>query len=419
MSKPLINQIVGGYKFVWMEEKVEIIVNRIRETKVSTTAELNIDCTAPGRDHPHVKQTTLSLSSSAPREKLAKELKSAVPGIEWVIILEQLCVKALEEIRRGEPVVILGSDNEVSPPEYLIEPFIIRNQPNVIFGEPGSAKTTFALILASILTISWIDNPGKLLCPVKPCRVLWLDWETDRAVINWQLSCIQRGHGFELPYEIFYRRCSIPLADDLEQIKASLDEYHADVTFFDSLGLACGGDLNSAEPALRFFSAYRQLNTTGVLLAHTARNTEQSNRHIFGSMFFEAQARNIWEIVKSQDDEDSIVIGLYHKKPPPFGKLRKPLGYKFSFDEGSKETYFEYHDPKSVSELLDRMNTNTRILEFLKSGAKTPKEIQTELGIGESTCRVTIKRLKDKNLLTKIGDSYGLLSKFYEPLQGV
>ena len=32
-----------------------------------------------------------------------------------------------------------------------------------------------------------------------------------------------------MPYEIYYRRCSIPLADDLEQIKQAIDEYKATV----------------------------------------------------------------------------------------------------------------------------------------------------------------------------------------------
>jgi hypothetical protein len=127
-------------------------------------------------------------------------------------------------------------------------------------------------------------------------------------------------------------------------------------------------------------------------------------------MFFEAQARNIWEIVKSQDDENSIVVGLYHKKPPPFGKLHKPLGYKFTFDEGNKETYFEYHDPKSVDELVKRMNATTQILEVLKRDKMTPKKLIEETCLGESSVRVSIKRLKDKGLIIKIGDEYGLPS---------
>jgi len=408
MSRPSILKTISGYYLNWREEQVRIDVSRIRETKVSTMAEILITSTAPGLSSGHLTQTTFSLTANDARPKLAKELNKRLE-IDWGSILEQLCVLVLEEIRRGEPVVILGQEGvKVEPPEYLIDPFVIRNQPNVFFGEPGSAKSTLGLVLACALTAGWQDNPGHLIVSSKTERCLWLDWETDRSVIAWQLDCIKRGNDFKQPFEIYYRRCSIPLADDLEQIKQSIDEYKATCIFIDSLGLACGGDLNSAEPVLRFFTAYRQLNTTGILLGHTARYTESHDKHIYGSMFFEAQSRNVWEMVKSiGDEDDSIAVGLYHKKPPPFGKLHKPLGYKFTFDEGNGETYFEYHDPKSVDDLLKRMGTNTRILEELKTGLLTPKELE-ERGIKNP--RTALSRLKKKGLVTLIGkETYGLV----------
>jgi hypothetical protein len=407
MSKPIVTSILGGYSLEWESEQIKINVSRIRETKVSTMAEILITCTSPGIA-PHIKQTTFSLTANDARPKLAKELEKIYKA-EWDIILEQLCVKVLAEIRRGEPVVILGQDGtKAEPPEYLVDPYVIRNQPNVFFGEPGAAKSTWGIILACALTVSWRDNPGRLIVADKTERCLWLDYETDKKVIGWQLGCIKRGNNFEKPCEIYYRRCSIPLADDLEQIKQSIDEYKATVIFIDSLGLACGGDLNSAEPALRFFSAYRQLNVTGVLLGHTARNTESHDKHIFGSMFFEAQSRNVWEMVKSiGDDDNSISVGLYHKKPPPFGKLHNPLGYKFTFDNDNNETYFEYNDPKSVDELLERMGTNTKIIEALKAGPLTPKELEDK---GIKNPRTPLSRLKKKGIVTLIGkETYGLV----------
>jgi len=407
MSKPIITSVLGGYSLEWESEQIKINVSRIRETKISTFAEILITCTAPGLATPHIKQTTFSLTANDARPKLAKELMKIYKA-EWDVILEQLCVKVLAEIRRGEPVVILGQDGtKAEPPEYLIDPYIIKNQPNIFFGEPGSAKTTWGLVMASAITINWKDNQGKLIIHSQPERCLWLDYETDQSVINWQLACIRRGNNIEIANEIYYRRCSTPLADDLEQIKQAIDEYRASCLFIDSLGLACGGDLNSAEPALRFFGAHRQLNITSVILAHTARNTESNNKHIYGSMFFEAQARNIWEIVKSNDDENSIVIGLYHKKPPPFSKLHQPLGYKFTFDDDSHGTYFEWHDPKSVDDLLERMGTNTKIIEALKSGPLTPKELE-ERGIKNP--RTPLSRLRKKGIVTLIGkETYGLV----------
>ena len=407
MSTPIITSVLGGYSLEWEPEQIKINVSRIRETRISTIAEILITCTSPGLVSPHIKQTSFSLTANDARPKLAKELEK-IYQTNWDVILEQLCIKVLAEIRRGEPVVILGQDGmKVDPPEYLIDLYIIKNQPNVFFGEPGSAKTTWGLELASCVTTGWKDNPGKLVVANKKERCLWLDYETDQSVIAWQLASIKRGNNFEVPNQIFYRRCSSPLADDLEQIKQAIDEYKATCLFIDSLGLACGGDLNSAEPALRFFTALRQLKITSVILAHTARNTDSSNKHIYGSMFFEAQSRNVWELVKSNDDEDSIVIGLYHKKPPPFGKLHKPMGYKFTFDNDDNTTYFEYNDPKNVDELLERMGTNTKIIEALKSGPLTPRELEEK---GIKNPRTPLARLKRKGIVTLIGkETYGLV----------
>jgi hypothetical protein len=407
MSTPIITSVLGGYSLEWEPEQIKINVSRIRETRISTIAEILITCTSPGLVSPHIKQTSFSLTANDARPKLAKELEK-IYQTNWDVILEQLCIKVLAEIRRGEPVVILGQDGmKADPPEYLIDLYIIKNQPNVFFGEPGSAKTTWGLELASCVTTGWKDNPGKLVVANKKERCLWLDYETDQSVIAWQLASIKRGNNFEVPNQIFYRRCSSPLADDLEQIKQAIDEYKATCLFIDSLGLACGGDLNSAEPALRFFTALRQLKITSVILAHTARNTDSSNKHIYGSMFFEAQSRNVWELVKSNDDEDSIVIGLYHKKPPPFGKLHKPMGYKFTFDNDDNTTYFEYNDPKNVDELLERMGTNTKIIEALKSGPLTPRELEEK---GIKNPRTPLARLKRKGIVTLIGkETYGLV----------
>ena len=150
MSKPIITYILGGYSLVWESEQIKINVSRIRETKVSTMAEILITCTSPGIA-PHIKQTTFSLTANDARPKLAKELEKIYKA-EWDIILEQLCVKVLAEIRRGEPVVVLGQDGtKAEPPEYLVDPYIIRNQPNVFFGEPGAAKSTWGLYWLALL----------------------------------------------------------------------------------------------------------------------------------------------------------------------------------------------------------------------------------------------------------------------------
>lgn len=397
--KPTIQKTIGGYRLEWSDDKVVIEVSRIRETKVYTTCEIIVST-----DGGHLMQTSFSLTNVENRKSLQKQLEKQYQ-VDWHSILEQLCVYVLNEIRRGEPVYQLG-DETVTRPKWTLEPFVLENQPSVIFGSPSSGKSTLGLILVTLLGTGVTSNNGHMMLPGVMRRVLILDWETDRGVVEFQLQTIRKGMGLEVPFPIFYRRCSVPLADDLEQISAKIAEYKADTLLIDSLGLASGGDLNSPESALRFFSALRALNCTPLILAHTARGGEQSDKHIFGSMYFEATARNIWEVVKTEGDADSIILGLYHRKPPPFAKLYDPMGYRIGFDKDA--TYFEWYDPKSVADLIKRMSATTQILEALKKGKMNTKQLSEETGISENSIRMPLKRLRDKKLIIKMGDDYAL-----------
>ena len=397
--KPELTKTAGGYKLTWQSDNVTVNVTRVRETKTYTSCYIVVSTNAG-----HLKEGNLSLTNIKERTSLAKELTTLYP-IDWSSILEQLCVLVLREIRRGEPVYVLG-EGVAERPEWLCEPFILANQPSVIFGAPSSGKSTFALILAAYLSTGYLANNCRMTVPAASHRILYLDWETYKGGIEWQLQCIKKGMGIEVNFPVFYRRCSVPLADDIEEINNVAEEYQVDGIWVDSLGLAAGGDLNSPEAALRFFSALRVLNRTPLLLAHNARGGENTDKHIFGSMFFEATARNIWEIVKTQDDDDSMSIGLYHKKPPPFSKMYPPMGYRIDFTDDS--TLIEWQDPKSVDELVKRMSANTQILEILKRGRMSTSKIVEETGLKADSVRVSIHRLKSKGLIIKMGDDYCL-----------
>jgi hypothetical protein len=266
-------------------------------------------------------------------------------------------------------------------------------------------------MMVCLLTLPWFDNPLGLGVTDKPNECIVFDYETDRETVSWQLACIMRGMG--LPeFGFHYRRCFLPLADDIEEALKAIESTNARIVFLDSLGPACGGELNEAKPALSLYSALRKLNRTSIILAHNSKNTEGKNKTIYGSMFFHALARSVWEIKKVQTaDENEIEIGLFHRKPPPFSKLHKPLGFKFSFD-GDK-TIINTQDPKTVGEFLQQMGTQQRILELLKTNPLSPKEIAESLEITSGDTRITLKRLKDKNKIVKVGDNYGLVTPLH------
>jgi hypothetical protein len=360
----------------------------------------------------HLHQALFNFITSNTRKAVGKILEERCPGVDWYAILEQLCVITLDRERGGEPLITLKSGEEVTPPEFLLSPILIKNYPTVLFGDPGSAKSTISIIISQLLMMPWEDNPLGFEVPKDPLRVLYFDWETDDITIQWQMTCLQRGMNID-ELKLSYRRCALPLAQDLDQLKKYIDEAGAQVIVIDSLGLACGGELKDAAPAISFFSALRQLHTTALILAHTAKanGDTDTKKSIYGSVFFEAQARSVWQVTKTINGE-SIELSLNHMKSPPFQKRQQPIGIKIDYDpSGYMNIGLCEPDDTRVDAFIEKMETQNRILDLLKEGVMTARQIADKLKISENNCRNKLSILKKKQSIVKVANGYGLVEK--------
>ena len=413
MSVPEIKNRVGGYTFEWKEEQIKIEVSRIKNSSDgSVKGEVKIVSMRSG-NHSHLHQAQMNFVTSNTRRSLSKILEERCAGVDWYAILEQLSVMTLDRSRGGEPLIELMSGEDVTPPEYLLHPILIKNYPTVFFGDPGSAKSTLSIIISQLLMLPWHDNTLGFEVPEQPVRVLYLDWETDESTIQWQMTCLQRG--MKLPaLMLSYRRCALPLAQDIDQLKKYIDEARADVIIIDSLGLACGGELKDAAPAIAFFGALRQLRTTSVILAHTAKNKEGENggRSIYGSVFFEAQARSVWQVTKDINGE-SIEISLNHMKSPPFQKKQPALGIQIDYDANGYMTIKLCEpDDSSVNAYIEKIETQSNILNCIKSGLNTASAIADKLKISQNAVRIQLTRMKKKQMIINITrGSYGIVEQ--------
>ena len=403
MNPPQITETVSGYIFSWQKEMITIEVTQIHaHTDGRVTGEITVTTQAPGYG-PHLHQARFDFSSSHSRTDLAKTLELRYPKLaNWFDILEQLSVYTLERSRRGEPVRVLSTGGDVRPPEYILEPILLKNLPTIIFGDPSSAKSTVALILTQIMScpLAWVGCFSDIIPPRRPITCLYLDYETDEDTVRWMLTKLQRGMNLP-PLKLNYRRCALPLSQDIDQIHRHISDTGAEVTIIDSLGLACGGDLKEPEPALSFFSALRRLKTTPLILAHTAKNPETKQKTVFGSVFFGAQGRSIWEIRKVQEiGDDEIDVGLFHRKAPPFQKLSQPLGLHITFTYDAMVV--SPSKPKTIPAFLSAVGTQAQIRELLKDGALSTKDIMEALGISRGAADMALKRLKDKQRVIKL-----------------
>ena len=412
MSTPVFRNKGSSYFFTWKDEQLQTEVSRVRQHRDGRVTCRIIWTTTKLGYAPHIWQkdgfNLSACNNPLNRKELAGRYKEKV---EWTEILEQVSVQSIAEFERGEPMLELyGGDNAVKP-LYILRPFLVDKFPSILFGDPSSGKTTFALLLALTVTLPWEDNPLNLQAPSRPHHVGYLDWETGQQGIEWQWQTVQLGAGTG-GVPLWYRRCHAPLSDDIDTIREYITENDISVIIIDSLALAAGGELKDTSSPLAFFRALGQLNVTSLSLAHTPK--EKENRTIYGNRFFEAEARNTWEIIKQQEAGSAeMTIGLKHRKPLPWDKVMPDMAFNLCFSENGAGTIFKPSDPKSIDEFMERLSLESRMLSLLKMDGRprTPTEFAKELGKTTNDIRQVLFRAmrKAKPGFVKLEhDKYGL-----------
>jgi len=402
MSVPKVSLVAGVYNFHWKEEYLNIRVEKLHQHKSGyVTGEVTITTSAPGYN-PHLFQAQYNLSSLRARTDLVKLMSERYDKADWNEVLEQLSVITLERLRAGEPIRIAGLGNEIHEPSYLLYPLLPKGLPTLFYGEGGVAKSYFALFLALSVQLPYEEEDWF---PTQ-ANALYLDYETDFEEVDYRSKRIKKGLAMPEDLSIRYRRCALPLADDLSEVQRAVADGDIGLVVIDSLGAACGGDLNSAEVATRFFGALRQLPVTSLLISHVSKNRENKEKTPYGSVYFFNFARNVFELRRIQETEhDEINLGVFHRKNN-LGKLHYPLGFTIRFERD--KTIFARQDIREIPEFLESLSNTVRIEALLKRGAMAIEEIAEELDIKPGSARVALKRLKDKNRVVRVGEKWGL-----------
>lgn len=413
---PEVTELINGYLIEWeTPANLKAKVNRLHiSSDGQVKGQLEIRHNQNGQETYALVPTQFNFSTESTRTRFAKQLSDKLAiDVEWREVFDYLSQKVQELARGGEPVIELVTGRDIAPPEYLLYPLIVKNYPNVIFGDPSAAKSTIAVILSQVMMLPWSDNPLGLMVPKHKVVVLYLDWEADAETIQWQTTMLQRGiEGVEI-LALHYRHCSQPLANDLDEIKWHIGATKANMLIIDSQGLAAGGELKETQPAISFYTGLRALKVTSLILAHNSKDKETKTRSIYGNQFFTAQARNVWELRKNQEMGSSEMdMALFHRKPPPFAGVHKPLGFKIVFDNEVGKMDIRQSDPKTVGEFLEQMSLKSRIIEELKDGAMLTKELAEALDVSTNQIKARCNELKHKGIVIKIEDKWGLSSEY-------
>lgn len=380
---------------LWREVGCSLEFSRIYEHRDTLTAEVSVVTTVGGALH----LARLNLLSTQSRNGLTKGLDAAQPDAAWSRVVELSCRLVIQHLRQGEPVEPLVA-TKPGTHRWLVEQWIPLNEITVLFGDGGAGKSLFALGLAcSGLLGLPLGGPWRV-GPLR--RVLYLDWESDKATHEERLWGLTRVWGEPPADTILYRRLWRPLTDDMATVRADCDRHHVDGVVVDSLGAAGGPEPESADAAIRTLMALRGLPGTKLVIAHVSKaSAEQTHSRPFGSVYVSNLARSTIE-ARRQDTEDSddLSLSLYHRKTN-HGRQAKPSALVFNFDHSGAITIRKGEpDMKSAS-------LPAQILDALRSGAKTVPEIAEEVAKTEAHVRKELNALEKRTNVVRISTVSG------------
>lgn len=407
MDNPEIKDTLGGYELSWSDIKLRITVTKIKQHRDNrVTGWLMIYSSKKAKER-LLHQADLNFASTQTQKSLANSLRDRYDKdyeeYEWDDIIESLRYFVLERVRQGEPVQQSYSDDEdIEPPTYLIHPIMPENQPTVIFGEPGAGKSRMAQILYIVLTLPWYNNPLGLVAPPRPIRPLILDYESDEDTVKWRMKCLQLGLDLP-PIPISYRRCLLPIADDIEAIQEAMVQVGAEALIIDSIAAAVGGDLLDIPSAMRFFTTIRQLKTTALCIGQTQKDPEKKKKTIYGAGIYEYYSRSIWECRKAQTQgENEMHIALHHRKANE-DMLHRPYAFHIYFNE-SKTTVTQER-AQDIPEFQQDMPIKPRMLEELGHGSLTAKELAENIDVSGSLVSKYLTQMKAEKKVVKLANN--------------
>ncbi len=363
--------------------------------------------------------TRININSMSARRELAGELGRAF-GQEtpWSLMLANAApVLKRYAIDRSVSKTVWEIEPRGEKPENLLGSLLADKATNLLFGMGGGGKTYLCARIAIALA-----SKGAFLdfMASKQTSVLFLDYEDVgeefRARIEELASGIQPSPDPDTLARIRYRNAGgVPIHDLLPQLKEEILRNDIGLLIIDSVGSACGNELEKAESATGYWNDLNSLGITTLSIAHVAKGgtenadggiNEKGQRSAFGSVFFHNGARNTWNLVAQDGEDDVLRVCLYHRKSNRGRKSGMvPVEIDFSQLEGkntvtiTKGREADWEEAKPLT---------ARILYFLKQGKKTRVEIEEEFeGFNKSTVKSSLGRLKRQGKIVLLGGQKG------------
>lgn len=323
----------------------------------------------------------INLSDNRRRADLASDIerraKTTRDDCDWRALLDDLAFQVGRAESRGQPAVWLPDiPSGTGDTTFTADGFtILRQHPQIVFGDGGSLK--------SYLMLHWAGTLAR-----QGIRPMFVDWELDatdhreRAAALW---------GAEIP-SVLYVRCSRPLVSELDRLARLKHEHRIDFAFLDSIAFLCHGKPEDAEIAGEVYRALRSLSIGSLLSAHITKAGDMAEHRPFGSAFWHNGARQTFFAKAEDEHQDSThgrTVALINRKTN-LSARRAAIAYRFTFNERS--VLVRRTDPATVDSIASALPQWQRIKAAITSGPMTIAEIAAETGIKEDSIRKSVTR---------------------------
>ena len=407
MNEPTIDQTPGSLSFTWADSCLQILVTRYSNKKDS--GEMKILHLNGDGARAQLMFTRFDFMSHDRKDKTIKQLNSKYPDYEWEQIIEKVSLETVRLMREGEPMQLIDSTGEIRRMEYLAYPLLPINEPTVLFGDGEAGKSLIGQLLYVLVTSPGARN-DEVLSKIglrlqeEPCIGGYLDYERGYNIMDYRYKALCKGMRI-WPPPMQWRRCSVPLADDIEAVHKFIGDHDIDFLVIDSLGVACGSDLNGPEAAIRFFSAIRSLNVTVLVLAHNSKG--EGTKTIYGSTFFQTLASAIWQQRGQYDTDTDTVSAALQNTKNNIGPRFKDIGFKAYFDDPNMTIRIERNDEAAKNVLPETQPEEA--MRILAGGSAHYTKVAAEMGIASKNANTVLDRLVKQEKVTRLGKGmYGL-----------
>jgi hypothetical protein len=344
----------------------------------------------------HIHHSQLSnLLGPRVRSDAVRALVERIPDLPWSDLIEQALEHVIQQMRQGKPVVALADVSIAERPRWQLAPILRQGQPTVLFGYGGSMKSYLAQYWATRLALGM---------QAESANVLVLDWESTEQEWGERQAMICSGLGVPLPTNIHYRACAESLPNDVDDIQQAIGEYQAEVILIDSAAYACGDEPEKAGPTMDFFRALRALQCTSLIIAHQSSDSKALKP--FGSVFWENSARSTIQVLRSDESNEVMTIGLFNRKVNA-GRRFEPYAVQAQFHVFDEQRYtpgdsvtFNKGKLATIPDLAERSTSADKILSWLmEHGPSTNQAIED--GAGVKGIAQVLKRMAEKNLVMR------------------